>query len=150
MAEIPRGGGSTVKLVDIYDVDRLRYAGFMRLLYALLGEREPEQNISHKDMPSWVDHWHFVNDRPYAHWYAVVDNGIMLGAVYLTHQREIGIGVLKSQRGKGVAKFAITELMRLHPGHFLANINPANEASIALFKSLGFGGPIQITLERQA
>jgi hypothetical protein len=41
-------------------------------------------------------------------------------------------------------------LRTMQPGRILANINPANEASIALFKSVGFGEPIQLTLERQA
>jgi RimJ/RimL family protein N-acetyltransferase len=101
-------------------------------------------------MPTIEQHFNFVSYRPYAAWYLAVVEGIMVGATYLTHQREIGVGILKSRCGNGYAKSAITELMRLHPGRFLANINPANEASIALFKSLGFGGPIQITLERQA
>jgi len=147
MAEIPRGGGSTVKLHDITDTP-----GMWWLPYELLKERTPGQNISHKAMPEWDDHFRFMSSRPYAAWYWF-DNegeGTPAGCVYLTHQREIGVGVLKCQRGQGLAREAITELMRLHPGRFLANINPANEASIALFRSLGFGGPIQLTLERQA
>ena len=46
------------------------------------------------------------------------------------------------QQDAGVEAFCV------HPGRFVANINPANEASIALFRKLGFGGPIQITLEK--
>lgn len=120
------------------------------LLYELLQEREPHQNISHRQMPTWERHVEFVRGRPYAAWYWFRSPaGFPAGAVYLTHQREIGIGVLKAHRGQGLARAAIVELMRVvGTGRFLANINPANEASIALFRSLGFGGPIQITLER--
>ena len=32
----------------------------------------------------------------------------------------------------------------------LANIAPGNDASLMLFRGLGFGGPIQVTLERPA
>lgn len=116
--------------------------------YNLLSERELHENISHKALPSWEDHCAFVRSRPYLAWYLIAnDFGRFTGAAYLTHQREIGVGVLKAHRGQGFASAAVTELMRRHPGRFLANINPANEASIALFRKLGFGGPIQITLE---
>ena len=41
---------------------------------------------------------------------------------------------------------ALLELMRLHPGKFLANVNPANEASRKLWESLG-GKLIQVTYD---
>jgi RimJ/RimL family protein N-acetyltransferase len=134
------------QLVDVYDDIEVS----QRLLFELMREREPHQNISHKELPGWDAHCSFIAGRPHLAWCLLYVDDYARGAVYLTHQREIGVGILRSQRGKGYAKSAITELMRLHPGRFLANINPQNEASIALFKSLGFGGPIQITLERQA
>ena len=120
------------------------------LLYRLLEEREPHQNISHKRMPTWREHEDFVMSVPYAAWYLCVEDE-PVGAVYLSKQREVGIGILRQFQGRGHAEAAVTELMRLHPrGRFLANINPANEASIALFRKLGFGGPIQVTLELDA
>lgn len=109
------------------------------LLFNLLKEREPHQNISHKRMPTWEEHCAFVHSRPYEHWYMFTSaGGFLAGAVYLSKQREIGVGVLKAHRGQGLGRAAVVELMRLHPGRFLANINPANEASAKLFKSLGF------------
>lgn len=117
--------------------------------FKLLAEREPEQNISHREMPTWPEHQDFILSRPYPRWYFFdSEAGVPAGCVYLTACREIGIGVLKRFRGQGLASAAIAELTSLHPGRFIANINPANAASITLFRNLGFGGPIQITLEK--
>lgn len=135
-----------MKLEGVYS--NLRLA--LPLLYQLLQEREPHQNISHQRMPTWLEHENFVGSVPYAAWYLIHDD-VPAGAIYLTKQHEIGVGVLKMRRGRGLAKAAIAELMRLHgPARYLANINPANEASIAMFRALGFGGPVQVTLEKQA
>lgn len=116
--------------------------------YRLMKERLPHQNISHKEMPTWVQHLCFIASKPYLAWYIIKVDNIPVGAIYLTRVREIGIGILSEWQGRGYATQAIDELMKLHPGKFIANINPANEASIALFKKLGFSGPIQITLEK--
>ena len=118
------------------------------VLYLLLKEREPHESISHKAMPSWMEHTAFVERRPYAHWYVLDVDGSAVGAVYLTHQREIGIGILKAHRGKGYAEEGIRLLLEQHPGRALANINPANGASLQWFAKLGFKGPTQVTLER--
>jgi RimJ/RimL family protein N-acetyltransferase len=123
-----------MRLVDVYSDIELS----QRLLFELLREREPHQNISHKTVPSWEMHCYFVASRPYGAWYLIQHDGYMRGAVYLSKQREIGVGVLKTQRGQGLGRQAVQELMRLHPGRFLANINPMNHASVAMFKSLGF------------
>ena len=135
-----------MKLHDLYADD----GGLHWLPLQLLNEREPHQNISHQRLPSFANHVAFIERRPYRAWYwfAEAELARPAGCVYLTRQREIGVGVLRAFRGQGLASAAVLELMRLHPGRFLANINPANEASIALFRKLGFGGPIQITLER--
>ena len=133
-----------MKLVSVY-----YWPGAFELLYELLRQRTPEQSISHRSMPLWSEHCQFVARRPYLDWRVIVDNGTALGAVYLTHHGELGVSILQQFRRQGWARKALDKLMRLHPGErFLANINPANEASIALFRSLGFGGPIQITLEK--
>jgi RimJ/RimL family protein N-acetyltransferase len=119
-----------------------------RLLYVLLGEREPEQSISHKEMPEWDEHVAFVQSRPYKAWYVVTDDGVPVGATYLSKQNEIGIAIFKAHRGKGYAKEAIQELMKHHDGPFLANINPNNWVSRCLFESLGFKF-IQVTYSHE-
>lgn len=116
-------------------------------LYQLLSERTPEQSISHKSMPTFEQHLKFVRSRPYKHWYMIYDGEDVVGATYLTKQMEIGIAVFKSCRRQGHARAAIHMLMGKHPGPYLANINPKNEASIALFDSLGFN-LLQVTYAR--
>jgi len=121
------------------------------LPYRLLDEREAHENISHRTMPSLQDHEEFVRSRPYDVWYWFADaHGEPAGCIYLTKQNEIGIGVLKAYRGKGLAESAIAELMRLHPrDRYLANIALGNDKSVALFRKFGFS-PLQITLEKRA
>lgn len=136
-----------MKLIDVYE----QYEVACVVLYRLLQEREAWQNISHKELPAWEQHCAFVARRPYLAWYLVADGDTAVGAVYLTKQREVGVAILRAHRGAGYASEALRELMRLHPGRFLANINPANEPSIALFRKLGFGPqPIQHTYELEA
>jgi len=116
------------------------------VLYELLAERRPEENISHRRMPSWEEHKDFMASQPYDAWYLIkVENalppvvGDYVGAIYLTAVSEIGVGIFRSQRGHGYAREAIIELMRLHPRkRYLANINPKNETSIRFFSRLGF------------
>lgn len=123
-----------MKFVDVYSwVD-----GTAHLLYVLLGERSIKQSISHKKMPSFDEHIKFIRSRPYPYWYLIKVRKKYVGAIYLTDRREIGIGIFNDCRRNGYAETAIRKLMKLHPGKFLANINPKNRASIYLFKKVGF------------
>lgn len=132
-------------LIDVYTEFELATV----ILFQLLRERQPHESISHRKMPTFDEHCAFVASRPYLAWYLTEVDGYTRGAVYLSKQREVGVAIQKAQRGHGYGLDAVGELMRLHPGRFLANINPANAASIALFRKLGFGPePLQITLEK--
>lgn len=134
-----------MRLVDAYtDLQRAIPA-----LYKLLAEREPHESISHRKMPTYREHEDFVCSVPYAEWYLVLEGDEIAGAVYLTKAREIGIGIFKAHRRKGLAREAIEAMMKAFPGPVLANINPANEASLRLFFSLGFDGPVQVTLRHE-
>ena len=121
-----------VKFEDVY------VNHFVGMLYALLKERTENQSISHKEMPSFDEHIAFIESRPYLYWYRIRNEDSCVGAIYLTEKREIGIGIFKIFQRQGYATAAVNQLMKLHPGKFLANINPQNEYSIHLFKSLGF------------
>lgn len=112
--------------------------GTVYMLYQLLQEREPSACISHKKMPSLIEHMGFVNEHPYVAWYGIRHLGMLVGATYLTTRREIGVGILKAHHGFGFGKQAIEMLMQRHPGNFLANINPQNERSVSMFAKLGF------------
>jgi RimJ/RimL family protein N-acetyltransferase len=127
-------GGEAVKLHDLYSHKELWHIPFN-----LLRERESYQSISHKSMPTWDEHCAYVQSRPHPHWYFFhATGGYPAGCVYLSAMREVGVGVLRLHRGQGLGEAAVVELMRLHPGRFLANLNPANEPSARLFRNLGF------------
>lgn len=127
-------------LVDVYESPKL-----WSIPYLLLEEREPHQNISHRAMPTYAEHCAFMLSQPYLAWYLIQDRRRNnTGCVYLSKQREIGVGVLKEYRGQGLGKEAIAELMRLHPGKFYANVAPGNHTSHLLFESIGFT-PLQVT-----
>src|SRR5690349_18562635 len=124
-----------MKLADVYHREDAA-----KVLYQLLEEREPHQNISHKRMPSWAEHSEFFYSAPYTAWYLVLTEiGDVAGAIYLSKRDEIGVALFKQYWGKGIGKQAIRELMRLHPRRqFLANVAPQNERSAGMFRSLGF------------
>ena len=131
-----------MKLIDLYAMPAL-----WDVPYRLLQERELHQSISHKAMPTWEEHCGFIRSHPYQAWYLIkTPLGEIAGCVYLSRQREIGIGILKKHRGQGLAKQAIAELMKRHPGRFLANIAPGNQESISLFEHFG-AKLIQYTFE---
>lgn len=144
-----------VSLVDIYsEPDLLNFAeGY---LFGALEERLalPHVNISHKRMPTFEEHIAFINRRPYAGWWLIVVGTSLRGTIgtcYLTQQNEIGIQINPKFQRKGYATDALAELIAMYPEgtRFLANINPANEASAALFKKFGFT-LIQHTYAREA
>jgi len=117
------------------------------VLYGLLQEREAHQSISHRELPLFEEHERFVRGHPYPHWYLIENDDTYIGAVYLTHQDEIGIFIARSHQGRGYGSRAVRLLMQTHPrDRFLANINPKNSRSIKFFERLGFS-PLQHTYE---
>lgn len=144
-----------MRLIDVYeDLRHCRLIAFhasLELLFQLLQERLPEESISHTEMPTWEEHCAFVLSEPYQAWYLIEADGYPRGAIYLSHQREIGVAILKGQRGHKYALDAVHRLMERHEGRFLWNVNPRNAASIALARKLGFGPePLQLTFERSS
>lgn len=141
---------SVMTLLDVYDpADGQRAA---KVLYDLMRERSTEQdanvNISHRALPPFEEHLAYYEKRPYHAWYLILVDGICAGSVSATKRNEIGIVLFQEHRGKGYGKRAVELFMAtVLPlpavpgsvnGHWLANINPRNERSIRLFRSLGF------------
>ena len=122
-----------MKLVDVY-----KHKNSAELLYRLLQEREQHQCISHKALPSFINHLRFVQSKPYLAWYLVELGGEIIGATYLTKHREIGIFLFNEHRYMGYGAKAVQLLMDAHPGPFLANIAPTNPGSAEFFHNLGF------------
>ena len=123
-----------MKLINIYD--QLNKA--TEILYKLLQERKDYQNISHKRLPSYEDHQSFIQSYPYRSWSMIEVKSVIVGAIYLTYNNEIGIHLFERYHKKGYGKQAVKIIMEEFRGPFLANINPLNEGSISMFKSLGF------------
>lgn len=128
-----------MRLVSVYLSERAP-----KVLYDLLLERDPNVNISHKDMPTWEEHCAFVESRPYHAWYIMEENTVPVGAIYLTYQRELGLFVFKKHRGNGYGPQAMAELKRRHPGKLLANVSVRNRDGIAFWETQGFK-PLQHT-----
>lgn len=121
-------------------------------LYDLLIERSQEEdasvNISHRALPTYAQHWDFVRSAPYYRWYLIYDNEEFVGSISITKRNEIGIVLKRKARGCGFGKSAVKRIIETEvplpavpgerSGKFLANINPNNARSIALFTGLGF------------
>lgn len=126
-----------MKLVDVYSTTLGKAVLYAHLQARLL---EPDTNISHTRMPTFEEHEIFFHSRPYAGWYFIEENqGDLRGVCYITHNNELGIYINRRHRGKGFAKRALQMLMEMHPApKYLANINPQNDGSSALFNRMGF------------
>ena len=102
----------------------------------------------------------FVRNSPneYEWWFIIEDEGSPVGAIYLTYRSEIGVQIALKHRRKGYAREAIERLIAMTSiiknqdpfarTQYLANINPDNGASIALFTELGFQ-TVQMTLRKE-
>ena len=155
----------SVILVDVYkheDSLKILFGIMQERSY----QDDPYVNISHRTMPTWREHVNFFESKPYRRWYLIqavswdtekkiyLEPGSLnyateiVGTCYLTRQNEIGIVLFGHYRGRGFGTKAVHLLTTKHKplpaipgkrsGRFMANINPANEKSIALFSKLGF------------
>lgn len=137
-----------MKLVSVYDTP-----GAVEWLYELLKERstedDPYVNISHRALPTMVEHKLFIESEPYRYWYLIVADWHAVGYISATRKNEIGIVLSRRFRGKGYGRQALRLFIDLHtplpavPSHrsgkWLANINPDNGQSVKLFTGAGFG-----------
>lgn len=124
-----------VRLVDAYAVPEAP-----EILYELLKEREPWQNISHKELPAYADHLKFFNSKPYLCWYLIEYLGQYIGHIYINHNRESGRFLFRKFRGLGahLAHDALVELRARHPGKLYANIAPGNRIAQKMVNWEGF------------
>ena len=136
-------------MIHLHDVKQVHPDVAESITYQLLMERPEEANISHDKLPTLKEHAHYLHHHPHRVWLLIADDDAeYLGAILLTTRNEIGIAILLEHQRKGYARQAIEKVMFQFPplpavnsvrtGHYVANINPANQASIALFQKLGF------------
>lgn len=110
-----------------------------RFLFTLLKERDPKANISHKKMPSYIEHLKFVKLKPYSKWYIIEHNGKKAGSIYLSKNNEIGIFIKKNLQGKHIGITALQQLIDKNPrSRYLANVSPQNSKSMKFFKKNSF------------
>jgi RimJ/RimL family protein N-acetyltransferase len=111
----------------------------IRFLYNQLKERDATVNISHKKMPTYLEHSKFVLSNPYSKWYIIINKNKKIGNIYLTKTNEIGIFILKSNENKGIGKIVLEKIMKINSrSRYLANVNPKNKKSLDFFKKNGF------------
>ena len=144
---------SRIDLQPVY-VGRLVRPGAAEFLYELMKERDPEINISHRELPTFAQHMAFIESRAFRLWYLIdvkegpIDYLGWAGYVSATYRNEIGTVLKKSARGRGIGPEALREFIgRNEPlppdpgernGRWLANIAPTNEHSKHVFQKLGF------------
>lgn len=132
---------STISLRSVNNSDA-------KFLFQLLEERDPRTNISHKNMPSYNEHIHFLKSKPYTKWYIIMKSKKKVGSIYLSKNDEIGIFISKKYQGSNVGKHALSQLIDKNPRkRYLANVNPKNKRSIRFFKNNDFK-LIQNTFEK--
>lgn len=89
-------------------------------------------------MPTPEEHAAFVASGPYQAWYLIDDGHDTVGAVYLTRADEIGVSIFERFQGRGFGSSAVLMLMGMHgKRRYLANVNPENEKSAAMWRKLG-------------
>ena len=118
------------KKITILDAD---------FLYTLLEERSSIVNISHKKMPTFLQHKKFIKSNPYSCWYMVFLENTKIGTLYLTNLNEIGLHIKKEFKNLKIEIMILKKLFYKHPrNRYLVNLNPKNEIAIKFFKKRGF------------
>lgn len=114
-------------------------------LYELLKQKKAEQNISHKEMPTWEQHVAFNEKKPYLRDWIVEVDGQPVGRVYIAPTAwvtdlpaEIGIHIADGYHGRGIGKAALQEAMRLWGKPLMANVAPDNVRSKLFFRGQGY------------
>ena len=111
----------------------------LKFLYELLMQRNSEENISHRKMPSYSQHVKFVNSKPYAFWYIIIENKEKIGSIYLPKLNEIGISFIKEKKGKKLEGKILNLIMNRHQRkRFFINISPKNKKLELQIKKNGF------------
>ena len=125
---------SSMKLKLVTENDAL-------FLYDLLKTRDFRANISHKKVPSYDEHVHFILSNPYTIWYIIEYEGKKIGSVYLSKQDEIGISLVDNLLYNKIGKSVIKSLIKNNPRkRYLANVSPQNKKLQDFFVNNGFTG----------
>jgi len=114
-------------------------------LYAQLTSRS--YKISHKILPSFVEHTRFVLHHPYREWVIVKDNGRAIGNVYIHFDNSIGLHIESPKyfdRVDEVLRFVNTSFLPLPAepsvriGEFFFRVSSDNRLLQEKLSILGF------------
>ena len=114
-----------------------------KFLYRLLKQRKPEENISHKRMPSYEEHLIFCESKPYKEWNVVYEGRRKTGSVYITRLNEIGVHLVSWD-------YPIIDFLFSYYADIAryANVSPRNTKFAKILTSLGYK-LIQHTYEKE-
>ena len=111
-------------------------------LYDMLKERDPIENILHKEMPKYDEHIKFVTEsNPYDGWYIIMLDSQKLGHINIIHKENYYVGwfIKKEFQNLGIAIKAFEMLKKLHKSSiYTGTSNPKNFRSHKLMEKLGF------------
>jgi hypothetical protein len=125
-------GEKTTELRPIRKSDHL-------FLYEMLKERKPEENISHKEIPSMKQHILFVSSKPYSKWYIIQHKKEKVGTIYLSKQNEIGFHLKKEFQKIEIEEKILKILFQKHPRKkYFVNVNPKNRKRIQFLNKNDF------------
>jgi len=122
--------GISIKPIEIKD---------NRFLFQLLSERKLNENISHKKMPSYLQHVEFVASKPYKKWHIIYDKNKKIGSIYISKQNEIGLFFKTNEWKHEIANKCIKLLMKINnEKRYLVNVNPKNKKMVNFYKKNDF------------
>lgn len=121
------------------------------ILYQLLKNRK--YSISHKQMPSYVDHQKFVNSQPYKYWYLIYEDFEVIGSFYIKEDNSIGLDLQKLELSilKRIIffikdSFSPSEpVLSKIPSYYYINLADSNKRLLDILKLIGCE-PIQVSL----
>lgn len=93
------------------------------------------EGFIHQDIISEEHHENYMKINS-TFFYIVVDNGLPMCYIGII-DNDIRVATHPDHQGKGVATFAVNELMKIHP-NAIAKVKIQNKASLRLFEKCGF------------
>ncbi len=131
------------KIVDKSDAE---------ILYELLKKRT--HIISHKVLPSFENHYHFVVNNPYLYWFLIYKTKKVIGTFYIKEDNSIGLNLLNPDRKYTLE---ILEYIRFNfspkkeekskvPPYFFINIATSNKVMMEIIQNSGCK-PIQTSFK---
>ena len=96
-------------------------------LYDMLKERDATINVTHKKLPTFVEHLEFIKSDPYDAWYIIEIESKQIGHIWLDNVDRIGFFTKKEFKGFGFIIPAFEKLKEIHPRKkYVGKLNPKN------------------------